>query len=234
MTGNSSVVFSGLVVASLLLWQPQPVAAQASRTILILDASGSMWGQIAGEAKITIAQRVIGQLLESLPPEEALGLFAYGHRVKGDCADIEELVPAGQHNAGAILAAVQSIQPKGKTPLSASVVAAAEALKFEENRATVILVSDGRETCDLDPCAVARKLEQTGADFTAHVIGFDVADPEEIRQLSCLAEGTGGQFFTASNATELREAMTAAVEAAAKPAPVQVAQTNRAVQRSLH
>jgi Ca-activated chloride channel family protein len=181
--------------------------AVPAKTVLVLDASGSMWGQIEGEAKITIAQRVIGDLLDSLPPETQLGLSAYGHRVKGSCTDIEMLVPAGPDTRGAIREAVNAIKPKGKTPLSSAVIEAAKALKYEEDAATVILVSDGRETCDLDPCEVARQLEETGVGFTAHVIGFDITDADDRAQLQCLADGTGGRFLTASNAQELSEAL---------------------------
>ncbi|MEE9454899.1 MAG: VWA domain-containing protein [Paracoccaceae bacterium] len=180
----------------------------AGKTILVLDASGSMWGQIDGEAKITIAQRVIGNLLESLPDKQELGLTAYGHRVKGDCSDIETLVLPAQNTRDEILTAVNAISPKGKTPLSAAVEAAAEILRYEEDKATVILVSDGRETCDMDPCAIGAELEYFGVDFTAHVVGFDVSnDPEAAAQLQCLAENTGGRYLTASNADELSQAL---------------------------
>jgi len=189
----------------------------AGKTILVLDASGSMWGQIDGEAKITIAQRVIGELLETLPEGQQLGLVAYGHRVKGDCSDIETLVPAGLDTRANILAAVNAISPKGKTPLSAAVLAAAQELRYEEDKATVILVSDGRETCNLDPCAIGTELEKSGVDFTAHVVGFDIDnDPQAKAQLQCLAENTGGRFLPASNADELVEAL---VEIAAPVIP---------------
>jgi Ca-activated chloride channel family protein len=73
-------------------------------------------------------------------------------------------------------------------------------------------VSDGIETCDYDPCEVARKLEAAGIDFTAHVIGFDVNEEEAKKQLSCLAEGTGGKFMTASNASALKDSLDQAVK----------------------
>ncbi|MEM9199284.1 MAG: VWA domain-containing protein [Pseudomonadota bacterium] len=195
-----------------------PAQSEASRTILVLDGSGSMWGQINGEPKITIAQRVIGDLLASIPAEQELGLYVYGHRRKGDCGDIELMVAPGPDTRAAIQAAVDGISPKGKTPLSAAVIAAAEALKYGEEAATVILVSDGRETCELDPCAVGQQLEETGVGFTAHVIGFDVTAAEDRAQLQCLAENTGGRFLTASNAEELSEAL-AEVSAPAVPEP---------------
>ncbi len=186
--------------------------------ILVLDASGSMWGQIDGVAKITIAQTVVGDLLETLPEDQALGLTAYGHRRKGDCSDIETLIAPGAGQQAAIADAVNALSPRGKTPLSAAVIAAAEALKYTEEAATVILVSDGKETCDIDPCAVGQQLEETGVDFTAHVIGFDIDDPADRAELQCLAEETGGTFRLADNADELAEAMTV-VAAAPMPEP---------------
>ena len=190
----------------------------AEDAILVLDASGSMWGQIDGEAKIVTARRVIGDLLDSLPAERRLGLVAYGHNRKGDCGDIEEVAIVGADRA-TIRAAVENLNPKGKTPLSASVKFAAERLKFTENKATVILVSDGIETCDLDPCAVGNELERTGVDFTAHVIGFDVTADQDQAQLKCLAENTGGRFLSASNADELSKALVETVVEAPETDP---------------
>ena len=111
------------------------------------------------------------------------------------------------------------MSPKGKTPLSAAVTFAAEKLKYTEEAATVILVSDGIETCDLDPCAVGASLEQAGVNFTAHVVGFDVGEIEAKGQLQCLAENTGGEFLLASNADELSDALEATVAAEPEPEP---------------
>jgi len=203
-----------------ILFFPLTLFAQgSSRTILVLDASGSMWGQIDGKAKITIAQEVIGALLQSLPGETELGLTVYGHRRKGDCNDIETLILPGGDTRAAIARAVNAIKPKGKTPLSAAVIAAAQALRYTEERATVILVSDGKETCDFDPCEVGRQLEASGVDFTAHVIGFDISDPADRAELQCLAFETGGTFRTASNAAELTQALSVVAEPAPEPEP---------------
>ena len=178
-----------------VLWaQNSQPATEASRAIIVLDASGSMWGQVEEKAKIDIAREVIGDLLQDPPQNLHLGLMAYGHRRKGDCEDIELLVPAGPNTSSKILAAVNEIVPKGKTPLTAAVLEAAGVLRFEEEAATVILVSDGLETCDKDPCEAARFLEKTGVSFKTHVVGFDLKKGEA-QQLKCLADETGGSFF---------------------------------------
>ncbi len=187
--------------------------------ILVLDGSGSMWGQIDGTAKITIAQGVVADLLVTLPAEQHLGLTVYGHRRKGDCSDIETLVAPGPDTRADIAQAVKTIKPKGKTPMADAVVEAARALRHTEEPATVILVSDGIETCAPDVCAVARALEQSGVDFTAHVVGFDVSDAEARAQFQCMADSTGGQFLSATDAASLSAALQQVSVAAPKPEP---------------
>ncbi len=202
--------------AAIFLFAFSSAAADDGDAILVLDASGSMWGQIEGEAKIGIAKTVLGDLLDELPAERRLGLIAYGHRRKGDCSDIEELAAVGADRA-TIGAAVKGLSPKGKTPMAASVKLAAEKLKSTEEKATVVLISDGIETCEPDPCGVASSLEQAGVDFTVHVVGFDITEENAEAQLKCLAENTGGKYLSASNADELGAALETTVVAAPEP-----------------
>jgi Ca-activated chloride channel family protein len=204
MNRIAALLMAGLLLAS-------PASAQMDEradTILVLDASGSMWGQIDGVNKIVIAREVIAEVLQDLPGTLDLGLMAYGHNRRGDCSDIEMLIEPGPDTRAAIVEAVNTINPRGRTPMTDAVVAAAQALRYTENAATVILVSDGIETCEADPCAIAAELEAAGIGFTAHVIGFDVAsEPEARAQMQCLAENTGGAFLTADNAEELAAAL---------------------------
>lgn len=187
--------------------------------MMVLDGSGSMWGQIDGTAKIEIARNVIGDLLGTWNENVDLGVIAYGHREKGQCSDIETLVNVGPVNKDAVMSKVNAINPKGKTPISASVRKAAEALKYTEEKATVILVSDGLETCNADPCALATELEAAGVDFTTHVIGFDITE-EEKAGLACLAKNTGGRFMSAQSAGELTTALAETVEIVAETVTV--------------
>ncbi len=211
-------VFFVVILIFYFLGFANAAPSNPARMVLILDASGSMWGQIDGKAKIQIAKDVMGDLVNQIPANFETGLMVYGHRRKGDCKDIEMMVPVGAHNAAAIKTKVQSISPKGMTPLSDSVRQAAQALRYTENRATVILVSDGLETCDKDPCALASELAMSGVDFTVHVIGFDI-NKEDQGRLRCLADKTGGLFLTADNAGSLRKALLKTVEEVKAPPP---------------
>jgi Ca-activated chloride channel family protein len=208
--------------------ETQQGTAKANRMVLVLDASGSMWGQLDGKAKIVIAKEVMAELIDQIPADFHTGLTVYGHRRKGDCSDIEMVIPVGPHNAAAMKAKVQSISPKGKTPLSESVKQAAQALRYTEERATVVLVSDGLETCDIDPCVLAAELAMSGTNFSVHVIGFDISKEDQDR-LRCLADKTGGLFLAASNAGSLREALFRTVEEVKAPLPPVVEDPGTAV-----
>ncbi len=197
-------------------------ALAADRAMIILDGSGSMWAQIDGEARISIARDTLREVLGGVPGDLELGLMSYGHREKGQCSDIEVLVPAAAATADAIGEAADAISPKGKTPLSDAVRMAAEELRYTEDKATVILITDGIETCEADPCALASELEASGIDFTTHVVGFGLSD-EEGRQVACLAENTGGRYFEAGDGEALGAALrtsVAAAEVAIEPEPM--------------
>lgn len=201
----------------------QPLSAQDAQSpdlMVVFDASGSMWGQVDGVAKIEIARDVFTGLSQDWAgSDQAVGLIAYGHRRKGDCADIELLERPSADAAQSLANRVQGLVPRGKTPLSQAVQMAAEELKFTENAATVVLLSDGIETCNLDPCAVGTELERLGVNFTAHVIGFDIQSEADKVQLQCLAENTGGRYLDARDAGSLSDALSSVTTAAAAEAP---------------
>ncbi|MDD3756618.1 MAG: VWA domain-containing protein [Advenella sp.] len=210
-------------VALLMMLIASAYAVANERAIIVFDGSGSMWGQIDGKPKHEIARQALGNMLETVPDTMELGLMAYGHREKGSCTDIEMLVTPGKNNKTAVLQAVQNMSFLGKTPLSAAVQQAADALRYTEDKATVILITDGEETCQADPCALGAELKQSGVDFTAHVVGFGLSR-QQGEQVACLAHNTGGQYFAANDAVNLSKAMNAALEA------VQTASSANAVQ----
>lgn len=191
-----------------------PALAQSPRTIIVMDGSGSMWGQIEGRPKLEIARETVGKVLAQIPAEQEIGLIAYGHREKGNCGDIELVVPPAAGTGTAISQAVNGMRFLGKTPLSDAVRQASEALHYAEDAATVVLVTDGLETCSADPCALAMELEQAGLNFTAHVIGLGLSQAESA-QVSCLASATGGRYFDAADAAGLADALLKTVASSA-------------------
>ena len=181
---------------------PAAHAETFPEVMFIMDASGSMWGQAGEQTKIEAAREVMQKIVPALPPEVKVGLTAYGHNRKGDCTDIEILVPAGSDDRDLLLDYVEKINPKGMTPIAGSVKKVVDTLRAKENETTIILVSDGEETCDADPCGSVRDLKTLGIKFILHVVGFGVNEKQK-EQLSCIAKAGGGQYFGANNADTL-------------------------------
>lgn len=212
--------FSRSILVSAALLSGLASASAADRAIIVLDASGSMWGQIGGKPKLEIARAALRSVLTTLPAGAEIGLMAYGHRDKASCSDIELIVPPAAGSASAIIAAADTLKAQGKTPLTAAVKQAAEDLDYTRQKATVILITDGLESCKGDPCALAKELKQSSADLTVDVVGFGLTATEG-RQFACLAEHTGGKFIQASDANGLEAALAQTVApTAAAPAPV--------------
>ena len=197
-----------VVVSVLLLVVTTGVFADTFPEVMfILDGSGSMQqADQSGETKMDAAKKVLNQVVPELPPEVLTGLAAYGHRVPKDCDDVEVIIPPGSDDRTTLLNKANAIQPTGMTPISLSVTQVANLLKGRDAETTIILISDGQETCGGDPCAVVRALKAAGVKFILHVVGFDV-DPAEKAQLDCMAVAGGGMYFSATDAASLLAAL---------------------------
>ncbi|MBN1827379.1 MAG: VWA domain-containing protein [Candidatus Eisenbacteria bacterium] len=195
-----------LAVLVFFLVAASVAAEEFPEVFFILDASGSMWGEAGEGTKIEAAREVLGRLVPELPAEVRVGFAAYGHREKKDCGDVEILMPPGSDDRTGLVTAVQAIHPLGMTPIAGSLRIVASSIEGRAAETTIVLVSDGKETCDADPCAVAADLKKAGARFVLHVVGFDVTD-EEKGQLLCIAEAGGGRYFAAGDAEELLAAL---------------------------
>ena len=189
-------------------------AAAAERAMLVLDASGSMYAQLGGVPRIVTLRQTLDEVLAALPPGLELGLAAFGTSAKGACNDVTTLVPVGRDTGGTITAAAAGILPLGRTSIADALRKSAETLDYTREKATVVMLVDGLDSCGGDVCAVARDLEAKGRDFTAHLIGFGLSDIEG-EQLSCIAKATGGQSFSSGDNKAFSRALTASMYAAA-------------------
>src|SRR5215213_3447750 len=180
---------------------------------IILDASGSMNGEIDGRRKIDIAHEALAALVGKLPDRTNVALRAYGHRKGSDCSDVELLTPLEALDRSALTARINAVNPaqKGMTPIGASLEQVAQDLQGAQGDVLVVLVSDGDETCDGDPAQVATRIHAANAKIRFDVIGFNVGPEEWRARLSGIAQGGGGNYFVASGATQLVDALQQAV-----------------------
>lgn len=191
---------------------PTDTAPTDAELLLVLDASSSMAEPDAdGAPRIDAARTALHAMIEELAPEQAVGLRVFGGAVHEDrpdaqtCVDSELVVPVGTGNADALSQAVEAYAPLGDTPIAYALQQAAGDLS-ETGERTIVLVSDGVETCDPDPCEVARELRAGGLDLVIHTVGLG-ADDRTRSQLQCIAAAGGGEYFGASDAETLTTAL---------------------------
>lgn len=211
-------MFSAVICFSFLFPQHLKAVGEEKTIELILDASGSMNGRLSsGEPKINAAKKAVKTLVEKLPDTITLAFRAYGHqshRTKHDCKDTQLLVDFSEVSKirQQVISQAQKLKAQGYTPITYVLTLAAEDFpKEKKGEKTIILVSDGKETCKGDPCALAASLARSGVKITVHTIGFGV-DSATKGQLECISNATGGKYFDASNTEELINVLGEAVE----------------------
>lgn len=218
---NAAPRHAALPVAGAVLWLSTAIAwAQQPCTedaIIVFDASKSMAasaGDNTGLRRIDAVRSALARVLPRVAPKRRLGLITYGPGSRPACANVAlELRPAINASAR-IMARLDALRPDGRTPLTRAVQRAAETLGFRDNPVTIVLVTDGEETCGGAPCALAKRLRAEGARTTVHVISYHIASAvgsEGVFASRCLADETGGIYAATNTVDEVATALEAAL-----------------------
>lgn len=177
---------------------------------IILDLSGSMKLPLGTSTRIATARRVLRDVIAKIPDDFNVGLRVYGHRYgsrqKETCTDSELVMPIQTLNRDRLLAIVDAKQPRGETPLVYSVLQTAADLKAAGG-GSVILITDGEESCHGDATAAARQLKASGIDINLQILGFTLSGQQVQRDLTQFAEATGGRYFGAQDGDALGRAL---------------------------
>lgn len=187
---------------------------QTVNVAILLDASGSMAGEVSGGQKMKLAKSAIQQYASDLPEGSNIMLRVYGHEGAGteadkamSCESNEVVYDLGGYDEQKFTASLEQFDPSGWTPLAGAIKAAEEDLneqKGENVRNVVYVVSDGIETCDGDPVAAAAALNESDIQAEVNIIGFDV-DNEGQKQLEEVAKAGNGQYKSVYSESELNE-----------------------------
>jgi len=78
--------------------------------------------------------------------------------------------------------------------------------RTEDDPVTIVLVSDGEDTCSGDPCAAAAQLKANLPYATINVIGIGAG----VEQVRCVADNTGGRFISPGEETSLADLLVSA------------------------
>ena len=105
-----------------------------------------------------------------------LALRAFGHQKEYrfyDCSDTKLEVPFMPNNHLKIKQKLKAIYPRGTTPIARSLEAAAKDFPpCQHCRNIIILITDGIEECDGDPCAISQELQKKGIILKPFIIGI--------------------------------------------------------------
>ncbi|MBI4354803.1 MAG: VWA domain-containing protein [Candidatus Omnitrophica bacterium] len=237
--GTGSFWIKRLVMIGLAVLAPaasqQAFAKAVQETEILFDASSSM-NERSGEAfKLDVAKQALTTIAGQIPADANVGFRVFGQhpiRERGgtkeeSCRDSELAFPIQPFEKERLLAALSSLQAYGQTAIGYSLqLAAKDFTPSPEAEKTIILISDGQETCGVDPVGVVQALKAQGIHLVIHAVGFAV-DPDARAKLQALAEATGGTYADAQRADELEVNLnTAAARAGLLLAPARPAAEN--------
>ena len=196
------------------------------RILFIFDGSNSMNAQWAESSKIAIAKELMIETMDSLKMLEniELALRIYGHQTRispneQDCSDTKLEVPFASANENyiKIIDKIRGLEPKGTTPIARSLEYSADDFPLCDNcRNIIILITDGIEACDEDPCAVAIALKEKKIKLKPFVIGLGL-DTSYLNQFQCI-----GEFLSAENKDSFKSVLKFVISQALNNTTIQV------------
>lgn len=191
-----------------------------SRILFVFDASQSMVGRWQSDIKMNIAKKMMSSLLDSLSSFDNLqvALRVYGHQKPyppADCNDTKLEIPFSFDNFSKVKTRIQSLEPKGTTPLSFSLEQAAGDFPACDNcKNIIILITDGIEECAGDPCAASIALQKSGVAMKPFIIGIGRDFKEAF---NCV-----GTYYDASSETAFQKALSSVISQALNATTLQV------------
>lgn len=208
--------------ATYLHAQKKKPTPPTSRILFVFDASQSMYGTWGSGKKINIARNYLIQIIDSLEQMDniQMALRVYGHQSPippQDCSDTKLEVPFSPGNEGQIRQKLRYLIPRGTTPIAYSLELAANDFPPCENcRNIIILITDGVEACDGDPCQASLNLQKKGIVLKPFVIGIGI-DPNFEKTFECV-----GQFINTPNEEKFKEVLGVVISRALNSTTAQV------------
>ncbi len=213
------ILCSGL--STVVVAQKKGEPKELTRILFLFDASQSMYAKWETNTKYEIARNLLGEMVDSLQKMDnlELALRVYGHTKHyppQDCDDTRLEVPFGRKNGFKIKQRLADIHPSGTTPIARSLEECGGDFPRSKARNIIILITDGIEGCNGDPCAVSLVLQKQGIVLKPFVIGLGL-DKEFIKQFECV-----GNYFDASDETQFRSAFNIVITQALNNTTAQV------------
>jgi len=201
------------------------IAQPTNRILFIFDDSYSMYAPWNSNIKIEVAKKIMGEFLDSLKglPNLELALRCYGHttfiKPERNCKDTKLEVPfaPATKSAPLIKQRILKLEPLGTTPIAYSLgESAADFTPCANCRNIVILITDGIEECQGNPCEVSAQLQKKGIFLRPFVIGVGL-DVKFADVFGCM-----GKFYDVSNEANFKDVLNLVLTEAISQTTVQV------------
>ena len=182
------------------------------KLLFVVDYSNSMGEYLEHKTKANQVKDMMNYILPRISPSTKVGMRVYGHTCNllayNACRSSELVVPLNFANSSAILSKMEKLRPRGMTPITYSLKQAVkDDLDGYEGIKHIILLTDGGENCDESPCDYSIELVKKRRDIKIDVIAFNVRDEDDLAQLKCTADVTGGKFSEANTKAQLFHSM---------------------------
>lgn len=181
-------------------------ASTDKETLIILDQSASMLDSYKESSKIDYAIRAIKSILNNLPDSERVGLRTVGvhpllmfslirQNPNALCEATILLNDIQASNKANINKSLMGIIPSGASPLQYTLQIAIDNDFYLNTRLKhIILVTDGYENCDGDPCNYIRNIMMSRDDIKIDVVGIGL-NTDDRNSLRCLTDETKGNVY---------------------------------------
>ncbi len=220
-------MFRRITVLAVFLFPVLKAAAQAgnaerpTRILFLFDASQSMFAKWQSDTKFEVAKDLLTDIIDSLQRLDnlELALRVYGHQKPyppQDCDDTKLEIPFGRFNGYDIKKKLNGITPSGTTPIALSLEACGSDFPGTMGRNIIILITDGIEECNGDPCAVSAQLQKRGIVLKPFVIGLGM-NKEFAREFECV-----GNYYDAAEESSFKNILGVVISQALNNTSLQV------------
>jgi Ca-activated chloride channel family protein len=192
-----------------------------TNVLIVFDCSNSMSSKWGNGTRLDAAKSLLNQLVDSLhqDPEVHIALRVYGSQSgvdMHDCKDTKLEVPFSRTNVDKIKTFIAGVKPTGYTPIAYSLTQAAADFSSACVKNVIILITDGIEECEGDPCSVSKQLQARNIIFKPYIIGIGLSD-EKMQFFDCV-----GRYYSPKNAAEIKTVVSSVVSQATGSTSLQV------------
>jgi Ca-activated chloride channel homolog len=195
---------------------------QLTRVLFVFDCSLSMTKKWENSTNMDISKKILQSAIDSLSRlddvQVALRLYGHQHTVSPnrDCKDTKLEVPFYRGNVAALKQKIREAQPRGTTPIAYTLEQCGNDFPDNNSRNIIILITDGVEECNGDPCAISAALQSKGVILRPFVIGVGL-DENFRKTFECV-----GKYFDAANEKSFKNAMNVIISQALNSTTAQV------------